>query len=174
MRYATLGTPAGPLTVLLAGERVVGSGFTALPDDLLRCLPARLRDDRVASTRDLGSVGRAVAEYFDGNLHAIDEVDVEQASGPFIERAWAELRRVAPGAPVSYRELAAASGRPAAVRAAASACARNHVALFVPCHRVVRTSGALGGFRWGLEVKRRLLDHEASGRAPIDHLACGP
>jgi methylated-DNA-[protein]-cysteine S-methyltransferase len=64
---------------------------------------------------------------------------------------------------VSYTELAAKAGRPEAVRAAASACARNAAALFVPCHRVLRSDGSLGGFRWGTTVKRWLLEHEASG-----------
>ena len=64
-------------------------------------------------------------------------------------------------APVTYTEFAALAGRPAAVRAAAQACARNAAALFVPCHRVLRTDGSLGGFRWGLPVKRWLLDHES-------------
>ena len=68
----------------------------------------------------------------------------------------------AAGAPVSYTEYAAKSGRPAAVRAAASACARNAAAMFVPCHRVLRNDGSLGGFRWGLPVKRWLLDHETA------------
>ena len=67
------------------------------------------------------------------------------------------------GEPVSYTELAARTGNPAANRAAAQACARNAAALFVPCHRVIRTDGTLGGFRWGLPAKRWLLDHEAAG-----------
>jgi O-6-methylguanine DNA methyltransferase len=68
------------------------------------------------------------------------------------------------GEPVTYAQYAALTGRATAVRAAAAACARNAAALFVPCHRVVRTDGTLGGFRWGLEVKRRLLDREAAAR----------
>jgi methylated-DNA-[protein]-cysteine S-methyltransferase len=64
---------------------------------------------------------------------------------------------------VTYTGYARLAGRPAAVRAAAQACARNAVALFVPCHRVVRTDGTLGGYRWGLGVKRWLLDHELAG-----------
>ena len=63
---------------------------------------------------------------------------------------------------MTYSEFAALAGRPAAIRAAASACARNAAALFVPCHRVLRTGGALGGFRWGLDVKRWLLTHESA------------
>jgi methylated-DNA-[protein]-cysteine S-methyltransferase len=68
---------------------------------------------------------------------------------------------VKPGQPVSYTAFAALAGRPAATRAAAQACARNAVALFVPCHRVLRSDGSLGGFRWGLHVKRWLLAHES-------------
>jgi len=71
------------------------------------------------------------------------------------------LRSVAPGEPVTYTELAAMAGRPDAARAAASACARNACGLFVPCHRVVRTGGGLGGYRYGLGVKQWLLDHES-------------
>jgi methylated-DNA-[protein]-cysteine S-methyltransferase len=70
------------------------------------------------------------------------------------------LRTVPPGQPLTYTEFALLASRPAAVRAAASACARNAAALFVPCHRVLRTGGALGGFRWGIDVKRWLLAHE--------------
>ena len=87
---------------------------------------------------------------------------VRQRSGAFLEHAWDVLRAVPAGAPVTYTEYAAKSGNPTAVRAAASACARNAAALFVPCHRVLRTDGTLGGFRWGLPVKRALLDHESA------------
>jgi methylated-DNA-[protein]-cysteine S-methyltransferase len=66
------------------------------------------------------------------------------------------------GEPVTYTGFADLAGRPAAVRAAAMACARNAAALFVPCHRVLRLDGSLGGFRWGIPVKRWLLDHEAA------------
>jgi methylated-DNA-[protein]-cysteine S-methyltransferase len=64
------------------------------------------------------------------------------------------------GAPVSYTDFANLAGRPLATRAAAQACARNAAALFVPCHRILRLDGSLGGFRWGLDVKRWLLAFE--------------
>jgi AraC family transcriptional regulator of adaptative response/methylated-DNA-[protein]-cysteine methyltransferase len=66
---------------------------------------------------------------------------------------------------VSYSELAAGVGAPRAVRAAASACAANRVAVLVPCHRALRANGGLGGYRWGLERKRTLLDAERTQRA---------
>ena len=103
----------------------------------------------------------AVTAYYDGDVTAIDGVPVAQIGGEFRMRGWAELRRIAPGHPRNYTEFAAAIGRPTAVRAAASVCATNAPALFVPCHRVVRTDGTLGGFAWGVDVKRSLLAREA-------------
>ena len=120
-----------------------------------------LRPAAVRQVADLGAVSAAITRYHDGDLGAVDDVPVRQRSGAFLEHAWDVLRTVPAGAPVSYTEYAAKAGRPAAVRAAASACARNAAALFVPCHRVLRNDGSLGGFRWGLPVKRWLLDHEA-------------
>ena len=158
---STMNTACGPFTVMMHGDAVIASGWTSDVDELVETVHSSLRPDELRTKRDLGEVGRAVARYFDGDLLAIDSVEVEQRSGPFIEQAWGVLRTVPAGAPVTYSELAAKVGRPNAVRAAANACAYNSVALFVPCHRVVRTGGALGGFRWGLGVKRWLLDHEA-------------
>jgi len=80
-------------------------------------------------------------------------------------RVWRFLLRVPEGEVISYGELAAGIGAPKAVRAAASACAANRIAVLVPCHRVLRGDGGLGGYRWGLERKRALLDHERAGRA---------
>lgn len=79
---------------------------------------------------------------------------------------WTYLLRVSEGAVVSYGEVAAGIGAPRAVRAAASACAANRIAVLVPCHRVLRADGGLGGYRWGLERKRTLIDRERGKRAP--------
>jgi methylated-DNA-[protein]-cysteine S-methyltransferase len=106
------------------------------------------------------AVDDAVARYSKGEMAAIESIDCRQVSGPFIRDAWAALRQVPAGRGYSYTDLAAAAGRPDAVRAAAAACATNATALFVPCHRIVRRNGGLGGFRYGTETKRRLLDHE--------------
>ena len=74
---------------------------------------------------------------------------------------WTYLRTIPAGQTRSYVEVANAIGRPTATRAVANACGRNPVALAIPCHRVIRASGELGGYRWGVERKRRLLDREA-------------
>ena len=80
----------------------------------------------------------------------------------FQQRVWQALREIPAGQTASYAEVAARIGRPAAVRAVARACATNPVAVIVPCHRVVKTDGALSGYRWGVERKRRLLKLEGA------------
>jgi methylated-DNA-[protein]-cysteine S-methyltransferase len=161
--YTTLTTPAGPFTAVVdADGAVLASGWTADLDALLPLVHPALRPASARRVDDLGAVSTAVVRYHEGDLGAVDAVPVRQRSGAFLEQAWEVLRSVPAGAPVSYTEYAAKAGRPAAVRAAAAACARNAAALFVPCHRVLRTDGSLGGFRWGLAVKRWLLEHEAA------------
>lgn len=156
-----LPTPAGMLAVLLTPEDGVvrAAGFGTVPE-----LAARLAPDLVArGTRrgpTRGPVPAAVAAYADGDFAALDSVPVAQPGGPFRQQAWQVLRGVPAGVPITYTQLAGLAGRPAAVRAAASACARNLVAPFVPCHRVVRTDGSLGGYLYGLPVKQQLLAHE--------------
>ena len=78
----------------------------------------------------------------------------------FQQKVWAALQALPAGARVSYSELAERVGLPAAVRAVASACAANKIAVAIPCHRVVRTDGSLSGYRWGVERKAALLDAE--------------
>jgi AraC family transcriptional regulator of adaptative response/methylated-DNA-[protein]-cysteine methyltransferase len=79
----------------------------------------------------------------------------------FQQRVWQALRDIPPGETLSYAELARRIGAPRAVRAVAGACAANPLAVAIPCHRVVRSDGALAGYRWGIERKRALLEREA-------------
>jgi methylated-DNA-[protein]-cysteine S-methyltransferase len=159
----TVQTPVGPFTIVADPDgTVLASGWTAIPCDLVPLVHPSIRPTGVRRLPDLGSLSKAVRAYHEGDLHAVDDVPVRQISSPFLTHAWEVLRAVPPGEPVTYTEFALLASRPAAVRAAASACARNAAALFVPCHRVLRTGGALGGFRWGTDVKRWLLDHEAA------------
>ncbi|MEH0939104.1 methylated-DNA--[protein]-cysteine S-methyltransferase [Micromonospora psammae] len=154
-------TPTGPLAVLAGPDGAVrAAGFTPEPESLLPLVHPGLRGP-LRHRADLGAVTVAVRSYLAGDLTAIDAVPVEQhTGGVFMAHAWQVLRDVKPGEPVTYTGFAGLAGRPAAIRAAAAACARNAAALFVPCHRVLRTDGSLGGYRWGLEVKRWLLAHE--------------
>jgi methylated-DNA-[protein]-cysteine S-methyltransferase len=152
-------TPVGTLAIVVDGDAVVASGFTSLDDQLGR-LDAQLRDRQVVRTDDLGPVTDAVHAYFAGDVDALDDVPVRQPGGAFTQEAWRVMRTIPAGRTWSYAELATKAGSPAAVRAAGAACAHNRVAPFVPCHRVVRTGGNLGGYYYGLPVKRWLLDHE--------------
>jgi methylated-DNA-[protein]-cysteine S-methyltransferase len=135
------------------------ASFTADLDELRGRLAPALRDQPVRRAET--SASRALRRYLAGDVTALDEVVVSQPGGPFHTRVWAAMRGVAPGTTVSYAELAARAGQPRAVRAAGSACARNAICLFIPCHRIVRSDGTLGGYYYGLDTKRRLLAHES-------------
>jgi AraC family transcriptional regulator of adaptative response/methylated-DNA-[protein]-cysteine methyltransferase len=95
------------------------------------------------------------------------KIPLDLLGTPFQKRVWAYLRTIPPGKPSTYTAVAHAIGQPRAVRAVASACARNRVALLVPCHRVTRMGGAPGGYRWGSERKRALLAAEAEAARPL-------
>jgi methylated-DNA-[protein]-cysteine S-methyltransferase len=165
MNITTIPTPTGPFTVIVDGEgAVLASGFTTDVERLLGLVHPSLRGD-LEQPAELGQVTDAVQSYLDGELTAIDAVPVRQRSnGAFLNHAWDVLREVKPGEPVTYTEFAIRAGRPAAVRAAGQACARNAASLFVPCHRVVASDGSLNHYGWGLPVKEWLLAHETQLR----------
>lgn len=156
----TMSTPDGPFTIIARGGVVLASGWTAVPAELTGQIHPELLPSAYEPVPGLGSISAAVEEFYAGHPGAVMEVPVLQRSGPFRSHAWAMLRTVAPGRPVTYTEYAALSGNPKAVRAAAGACAYNAAALFVPCHRVIRTDGTAGGFRWGTGIKESLLGRE--------------
>lgn len=157
---AILDTPDGPFAVLEdADGRVIASGWTDQPDRVLARLADRDRPTLVRSGPS--SATEAVDAYYAGDPAPALTTPVRQFGTELFRTGWAALRAIPAGSVLTYTELAAAMGRPAAVRAAASVCARNAPALFVPCHRVVRSDGTLGGFAWGLDVKRSLLEREA-------------
>ena len=103
---------------------------------------------------------RRLEAYLGGDLEALDAIAVDPGGTEFQAKVWAALRRIPPGRTVSYSELAAAVGSPSAVRAVGTANGQNPVAVVIPCHRVVRSDGTLGGYGGGLDRKRWLLDHE--------------
>ncbi|WP_261165234.1 methylated-DNA--[protein]-cysteine S-methyltransferase [Microbacterium sp. Marseille-Q6965] len=157
----TIDTPDGTFTVLADTDgAVLASGWTADDAAVLGRIHPSLRPETVR--RSTTAAVDAVRAYYAGELTAVVDVPVRQLGTELQGRGWEALRRIRPGAPLSYTAFAAALGAPSAVRAAASICARNAPALFVPCHRVLRGDGSLGGFAWGVDVKRRLLAREAA------------
>jgi AraC family transcriptional regulator of adaptative response/methylated-DNA-[protein]-cysteine methyltransferase len=113
----------------------------------------------------------SMAELVQGALTAVErplaapELPLDVAGTAFQEAVWRELRKIPPGETRSYAQIAAAVGKPGAVRAAGSANGSNHVSVLIPCHRVVRSDGSLGGYAGGIDRKRKLLEAEG-GSAP--------
>jgi AraC family transcriptional regulator, regulatory protein of adaptative response / methylated-DNA-[protein]-cysteine methyltransferase len=89
---------------------------------------------------------------------------------PFQQKVWTALRTIPAGVTITYSELAARIGDPRAIRAVASACASNKLAVTIPCHRVLRNDGSLSGYRWGVARKRMLLDREAASARMDDQI----
>jgi methylated-DNA-[protein]-cysteine S-methyltransferase len=166
MDSATVPTPLGPFSLIILDRGIAAAGFTDDPATLLAELPPPVREDSPRPREAPEPYASAVRAYFDGAVEALDDLPVVQFGGAFQLAAWRQMRRVRPGTSISYQELAERAGRPAAARAAGAACAGNLVPLVVPCHRVRRTDGSLGGYYYGLDVKRWLLAHESSGLLP--------
>lgn len=101
-----------------------------------------------------------VRDYLDGRVADAPALDLQGTE--FQRLVWAALAQIPRGQTRTYTEVARALGRPSAVRAVAGACAANRVAVLVPCHRVVREDGGLGGYKWGLERKQALLERETA------------
>lgn len=107
-------------------------------------------------------ISELLSDYFDGQIDAINAISVRQPGAVFSQASWKVMRKVAAGKTLSYADLADRAGSPAAVRAAGSACAKNAIAIVVPCHRIVKTGGALGNYAYGLSKKDWLLRHEGA------------
>jgi methylated-DNA-[protein]-cysteine S-methyltransferase len=156
----TVDTPDGAFTILADDrQRVLASGWTPDHERILDRLADSARPAKVWEGET--DAAAALHAYYGGDLSAIDDVAVAQSGTALQLSGWEALRRIEPGHPLTYTQFAAALGRPSAVRVAASICARNAPALFVPCHRVLRSDGTLGGFAWGLDVKHALLTRES-------------
>jgi AraC family transcriptional regulator, regulatory protein of adaptative response / methylated-DNA-[protein]-cysteine methyltransferase len=155
IRYGFADTPLGVLLVA-ATERGVAAVYLA---DTRRPLETALGKEFPAAT--LVRDDDAVRGYARSVMDAPSTVPLDVAGTAFQRRVWEELRRIPAGSTRTYSQVAEAIGQPRAVRAVASACARNPTSVVVPCHRVVRRDGAMGGYRWGVERKKKLLAQEA-------------
>src|SRR3989449_410012 len=137
----------------------LGSDAQELEAGLAAEFPAaELRGDRGALATAVGVLLR----YLDGRAEPL-ELPPDVRATAVQRRVWGALRRIPHGATRSYTEIARAIGKPSATRAVARACATNPAALVIPCHRVVRADGGLGGYRWGVARKRALLEQERAG-----------
>jgi len=158
---SSIKTPVGTLALISRDQILLAAGFTT-HDELIPGLSQADQDSEFKKVNSLPVISDLLKDYFDGELRALDGIKVDQPGEKFSQSAWKNMRKVAPGKVISYAELAKKSGSPDAVRAAGSACARNLIAVVVPCHRIVKTGGALGNYAYGLEYKDWLLRHEGA------------
>jgi len=174
IRYTVVDCPLGRLLVAATerGVSAVSLGDAdaplerALHEEYPHAQIERERADRNGSANATNSatLGRAVSAivaHLEGSHPRLD-LPVDLVATAFQRRVWQELRAIPYGSTRSYRDVADAIGQPKAVRAVARACATNPACIVIPCHRVVRTDGGLGGYRWGLGRKTKLIAVEKS------------
>ncbi len=150
-------TSLGRMLVAATAKGICRLSFDEDESELIRRFP----------NAKIDAGGERLAELVAGAVAAVEtpsrmpDLPIDVAGTAFQQAVWAELRRIPPGETRSYAQIAAAVGKPAAVRAAGSANGANNVAVLIPCHRVVRSDGSLGGYAYGLDRKQALLDKEA-------------
>ena len=157
----TLASPIGKLYLLTRGETVLGLNLSGF-QDLLASLSPKELEEKIAKSARIPGITDAITHYFDGDLKAINSIKVKQPGGAFSQAAWSSMRKIKVGTMESYADLAYRAGSPAAVRAAGSACAKNKIALIIPCHRIIKSGGAIGAYGWGVNKKIWLLQHEGA------------
>lgn len=164
IRYALHDTAFGHLIVAWTAKGICAVMLGDTPEELVDALASEFpAAERIREQGGAAAWLRAVLDYLDGRDPGL-AVPLDLRGTAFQLRVWQALREIPVGEVRSYREMAEALGMPTASRAVARACATNRAALVVPCHRVVRADGSLSGYRWGVERKRRLLEHEARMR----------
>jgi methylated-DNA-[protein]-cysteine S-methyltransferase len=152
-------SPIGVLNLIADDQILLGlnlSNVKALKDSLSQ-------EDYEKGFKEVSKISAItdlLSDYFSGDIAAINGISVRQPGAPFSQSAWKAMRKVKAGKVLSYSDLADRAGSAAAVRAAGSACAKNAIAIVVPCHRIVKTGGALGNYAYGLSKKEWLLRHE--------------
>ncbi len=161
IRWTYFDSPLGQMLIAATSKGICRLTFDDDADSLRRRFPKATIIEDAGALRDL----------IEGALAAIEEplasreLPIDVAGTAFQELVWRELRKIPPGETRSYAQIAAAIGQPGAVRAVGTANGDNHVAVLIPCHRVIRSDGSLGGYAGGLDRKRRLLASEGHASA---------
>lgn len=161
LQIATLKTPIGALHAIADGATLLALTFRST-DHLIDLIDERYIGAQVRTVKSIMGISSVLKNYFDGDIDGLRSIKVSQPGGEFSQRAWKAMRGVRAGRTLSYGELAEKAGSARAVRAAGSACAKNAIAIVVPCHRIVASDGGLGGYAYGLKNKEWLLRHEGA------------
>src|SRR5712671_5756020 len=158
--YCCFPTPLGTVLVAATSRGVCSLKLGDDPAKLRRLLGEEFSEaERVDQPAALKPFREKILSFLAGDQSLLS-VPVDIRGTVFQRKVWEQLRRIPAGETRTYQEIARAIGAPDAVRAVGSACGANPVALLVPCHRAIRTDGGLGGYAWGLPVKKRLLEIE--------------
>lgn len=158
---ASTKTPIGLLQII-ADEHVLLSASFGSFDSMLDALEEEDALRGIERVKRIPVISDLIDDYFAGDVEAINAIAVRQPGAQFSQAAWKAMRKIRAGKVLSYADLAHRAGSPAAVRAAGTACAKNAIVVVVPCHRVVKTGGALGNYAYGLDAKEWLLHHEGA------------
>lgn len=159
IRWAIVESSLGPMLVAATDKGVCRLSFGRGREELERLFP---KAELVEGGDEFASLLQRVVAAVDDPASGRD-IPVDVRGTAFQEAVWRELRKIPPGETRSYSDIAAAAGNPRAVRAAGSANGANHVPVLIPCHCVVRSDGSLGGYAYGLDIKRKLLEREKQG-----------
>ena len=164
IRYSITPCYLGWVLIAATNIGICAIEFADAPDELEERLRARFSQaEFVEGEPDFSTwVARLLA--FLESPRDMPDLPLDIQGTAFQRRVWLALREIPPGSTASYGGIAARIGNPQAARAVAGACASNAIAVAIPCHRIVRSDGELGGYRWGTERKRRLIEHEAAER----------
>ena len=154
-------TPIGLLYLISSEDVLLGAGFRSF-EDLLERLDPDDSSIEVKNVKTIPIISDLIADYFAGDFSALGGIKVRQPGEKFSQAIWKAMRKIPAGKTLSYSDLAARAGSPAAVRAAGTACGRNLIAPIIPCHRIIKSGGALGNYGYGLETKDWLLRHEGA------------
>jgi methylated-DNA-[protein]-cysteine S-methyltransferase len=160
IEYGQVESPVGTIDIAARDGRLCALRFHDRDSSIREMLARRIENTDEGDLPAGHPIIERLHAYFDGDISALDAIEVETGGTAFQRSVWAQLRRIPAGETASYGEVAAAIGVPGAVRAVGTANGSNPVGIVIPCHRVIRSSGDLGGYGGGLDRKRWLLAHE--------------
>jgi len=157
-----LESPIGTILLITDGEALRALDFIDFEPRMHRFLDLRYGPQPLRKNPETLGIKRRLEQYFGGDLTSLNDISIRTEGTAFQQQVWAELLKIPAGATITYGELAKRIGRPTASRAVGLANGSNPIAIVVPCHRLIGSTGALTGYGGGIERKRWLLHHEAA------------
>jgi methylated-DNA-[protein]-cysteine S-methyltransferase len=162
LSHEIINSPIGKIQIVVADGKLCALDFEDHEQRMHKLLARYRGEYQFRRGTDGNGVAQRMHAYFDGDLTAIDGIEVETGGTEFQQQCWQALRTIAAGTTASYGEQAMRIGKPKAVRAVGLANGSNPVAIVVPCHRVIGANGTLTGYGGGLWRKQWLLKHEGA------------